>query len=223
MAGQASRCRTDNSGDSDFSPVEAVSTCAGKAASARARRASQAAHASGRRRLVDPTTCERDYAAAEVEFMMAMNEYKRSSGRMFPPGARSWRCSRGWGTRRPATPRPRRNEPRSRTMDVPRPRGAEHVPAEVKGPGGEHSPGPPTFEDGDVFTHAPLKPRSPEPGSSRPARSCQACGAPRPWPRRISASYAPGGSYATVSPTLDHGLDRGRRPIALGWDANRAG
>ena len=35
-------------------------------------------------RLVDPTTCERDYTTAETEFMMAMNEYKRRSGRMFP-------------------------------------------------------------------------------------------------------------------------------------------
>jgi hypothetical protein len=33
---------------------------------------------------VDPTTSEREYTEAEMEFMMAMNEYKRSSGRMFP-------------------------------------------------------------------------------------------------------------------------------------------
>ena len=37
-----------------------------------------------RRRQIDPTTCERDYAAAEVEFMRALDDYKRSSGRMFP-------------------------------------------------------------------------------------------------------------------------------------------
>jgi hypothetical protein len=84
MTGQASQFRTDNPGSSDFSPVETISTRAEQANSARARKASLARHASGRRRLVDPTTCERDYAAAEVEFMMAMNEYKRSSGRMFP-------------------------------------------------------------------------------------------------------------------------------------------
>jgi hypothetical protein len=35
-------------------------------------------------RFVDPTTSERQYSEAEMEFMMAMNEYKRSSGRMFP-------------------------------------------------------------------------------------------------------------------------------------------
>jgi hypothetical protein len=53
-------------------------------ASARARKATRAAHASGRRRFVDPATCERDYSAAEWEFLRAIEEYKRSSGRMFP-------------------------------------------------------------------------------------------------------------------------------------------
>lgn len=37
-----------------------------------------------RRRQIDPTTCERDYSTAEVEFMQAMDEYKQASGRMFP-------------------------------------------------------------------------------------------------------------------------------------------
>ncbi len=37
-----------------------------------------------RRRQIDPTTCERDYSTDEVEFMNAMNDYKRRSGRMFP-------------------------------------------------------------------------------------------------------------------------------------------
>ena len=37
-----------------------------------------------RRRQIDPTTCEREYTDAEVQFMHAMDEYKRSSGRMFP-------------------------------------------------------------------------------------------------------------------------------------------
>src|SRR4051794_26867716 len=51
---------------------------------AKATRASEARALTGRRRLVDPTTCERDYTAAEVEFMQAMQAYKRKSGRMFP-------------------------------------------------------------------------------------------------------------------------------------------
>ena len=37
-----------------------------------------------RRRQIDPTTCERDYNEEEIEFMRALDDYKRSSGRMFP-------------------------------------------------------------------------------------------------------------------------------------------
>jgi hypothetical protein len=37
-----------------------------------------------RRRQIDPTTCERDYSLDEVEFMTALDNYKRTSGRMFP-------------------------------------------------------------------------------------------------------------------------------------------
>jgi hypothetical protein len=40
--------------------------------------------ANARRRMIDPTTCERDYGADEVEFMQALERYKRTSGRMFP-------------------------------------------------------------------------------------------------------------------------------------------
>ena len=37
-----------------------------------------------RRRQIDPTTCEREYSEQEIEFMHALDEYKRLSGRMFP-------------------------------------------------------------------------------------------------------------------------------------------
>ena len=37
-----------------------------------------------RRRQIDPTTCERDYTPDEIEFMRAMDQYKRTSGRQFP-------------------------------------------------------------------------------------------------------------------------------------------
>ena len=37
-----------------------------------------------RRRQIDPTTCEREYSEPEIEFMHALDEYKRLSGRMFP-------------------------------------------------------------------------------------------------------------------------------------------
>lgn len=45
-----------------------------------------AAHAGRgeRRRMIDPTTCEREYEAEEIEFMQALERYKRTSGRMFP-------------------------------------------------------------------------------------------------------------------------------------------
>jgi hypothetical protein len=64
-----------------------VSPCpewANRRASEQATRAAKARQISGRRRFVDPTTCERDYSQAELEFMLAMNEYKHKSGRMFP-------------------------------------------------------------------------------------------------------------------------------------------
>jgi hypothetical protein len=37
-----------------------------------------------RRRQIDPTTCERDYTEAEIEFMTAIDRYRRESGRPFP-------------------------------------------------------------------------------------------------------------------------------------------
>lgn len=37
-----------------------------------------------RRRQIDPTTCEREYSESEVEFMNALEVYKRKNGRMFP-------------------------------------------------------------------------------------------------------------------------------------------
>jgi hypothetical protein len=38
----------------------------------------------GRRRMIDPTTCEREYQPEELAFMQALDHYKRTSGRMFP-------------------------------------------------------------------------------------------------------------------------------------------
>jgi hypothetical protein len=37
-----------------------------------------------RRRMIDPTTCDREYGPEELEFMQALDRYKRTSGRMFP-------------------------------------------------------------------------------------------------------------------------------------------
>jgi hypothetical protein len=50
-----------------------------------------------RRRQIDPTTCERDYSEEEVAFMNAMDEYKRTSGRMFPTCSEVLEVIRGLG------------------------------------------------------------------------------------------------------------------------------
>ena len=50
-----------------------------------------------RRRQIDPTTCERDYSDGEVEFMNALDEYKRKSGRMFPTCSEVLEVIRGLG------------------------------------------------------------------------------------------------------------------------------
>ncbi len=50
-----------------------------------------------RRRQIDPTTCERDYSADELEFMQALDAYKRSSGRMFPTCSEILEVIRGLG------------------------------------------------------------------------------------------------------------------------------
>ncbi len=50
-----------------------------------------------RRRQIDPTTCERDYSDDEVEFMKALDDYKRTSGRMFPTCSEILEVIRGLG------------------------------------------------------------------------------------------------------------------------------
>jgi len=50
-----------------------------------------------RRRQIDPTTCERDYTDDEIEFMRALDGYKRSSGRMFPTCSEVLEVLRGLG------------------------------------------------------------------------------------------------------------------------------
>lgn len=57
-----------------------------------------------RRRQIDPTTCERDYSDDEIEFMRAMDEYKRKSGRQFPTWSEVLEVLRGMGYRKVADP-----------------------------------------------------------------------------------------------------------------------
>lgn len=55
-----------------------------------------------RRRQIDPTTCERDYTGDEIEFMHALDAYKRSSGRMFPTCSEILEVVRGLGYAKPS-------------------------------------------------------------------------------------------------------------------------
>ena len=68
---------------------------------ARSLRATEARNQSGRRRLVDPTTCDRDYSAAEMEFMQAIQTYKQKSGRMFPTWSEILEVLQGLGYQKP--------------------------------------------------------------------------------------------------------------------------
>ena len=55
-----------------------------------------------RRRQIDPTTCERDYSGDEIEFMTAMDDYKRRSGRQFPTWSEVLEVVRSLGYRKVA-------------------------------------------------------------------------------------------------------------------------
>ena len=50
----------------------------------RRQNAAEKRRTSERRRLIDPTTCERDYNDDETDFMKAMDRYKRENRRPFP-------------------------------------------------------------------------------------------------------------------------------------------
>jgi hypothetical protein len=65
-------------------------------------RASKARQASGRRRRVDPTTCDREYSAAELEFMQAIQTYKHVSGRLYPTWSEVLEVLKKLGYRKPA-------------------------------------------------------------------------------------------------------------------------
>ena len=54
-----------------------------------------------RRRQIDPTTCEREYSDDEIQFMHALDAYKRTSGRMFPTWSEVLEVLAGLGYSRP--------------------------------------------------------------------------------------------------------------------------
>jgi hypothetical protein len=57
-----------------------------------------------RRRQIDPTTCERDYNNEEIEFMKAMDQYKRDNRRPFPTWSEVLEVLRALGYRKTAEP-----------------------------------------------------------------------------------------------------------------------
>jgi len=63
----------------------------------RARRGGHASAATRRPRGLDPTTNEIDYSHDELEFALAMQEYKQRTGRMFPTWRETLGVLRGLG------------------------------------------------------------------------------------------------------------------------------
>lgn len=57
-----------------------------------------------RRRQIDPTTCERDYNDDEIQFMKAMDQYKRENRRPFPTWSEVLEVLRALGYRKVAEP-----------------------------------------------------------------------------------------------------------------------
>lgn len=55
-----------------------------------------------RRRQIDPTTCERDYTDDEIQFMKAMDQYKRENRRPFPTWSEVLEVLRALGYRKVA-------------------------------------------------------------------------------------------------------------------------
>ena len=57
-----------------------------------------------RRRMVDPTTCEREYTDDEIMFMKAMDQYKRDNCRPFPTWSEVLEVLTALGYRKVAEP-----------------------------------------------------------------------------------------------------------------------
>src|SRR4051812_23317225 len=85
-------------------PAEDGQEWTNRRASAQATRAANARQVSGRRRFVDPTTCEREYSPSELEFMQAMHDYKQTSGRMFPTWSEVLEVLQTLGYEKPGRP-----------------------------------------------------------------------------------------------------------------------
>ena len=93
------------------------------------RRTGQRREKVNRRRQIDPTTCERDYTNAEVEFMHALEHYKRTSGRMFPTCSEVLEVLIGLGYEKKSHPRSRPQPARSNTSTRTAASAASKLPA----------------------------------------------------------------------------------------------
>lgn len=70
---------------------------------ARARTAAEACHARSRR-LVDPTTCDREYSPEECELQQAMHAYTQKSNRLIPTWSEVLEVIRDLGDRKGESP-----------------------------------------------------------------------------------------------------------------------
>ena len=105
----------------------------------RRQNAAEKRRTSERRRLIDPTTCERDYSDEETVFMKAMERYKRENRRPFPTWSEVLEVLRALGYRKveeetelPGT-RPPGAERRGRTIPVAEDRRTEPAESEPAG------------------------------------------------------------------------------------------
>jgi hypothetical protein len=80
-----------------------------------------------RRRQIDPTTCERDYSGDEVEFMNALDQYKRTSGRMFPTCSEILEVIRGLGYEKRSLGMMTEQQPQEQAVDMPSCEASESV------------------------------------------------------------------------------------------------
>jgi len=94
----------------------------------RAKNAAEKRKNSERRRLIDPTTCERDYTEEELEFMKAMERYKRENRRPFPTWSEVLEVLRSLGYRRVAEPTALPTGKRERSSPSPSPSSADRLP-----------------------------------------------------------------------------------------------
>ena len=79
-------------------PATATATAKSPRFTSRTAAADRSAARHARRRMIDPTTCERDYGPEELEFMQALDPTSGPAAGCFRPAARCSRCCGRWAT-----------------------------------------------------------------------------------------------------------------------------